>query len=103
MIAPATTAPSQSGVTSSIATMVASTVATVSQASRDSSNRLTYRGRSATTAASDRAPALPDRTSASTRALDTVPSGESAAANSPASGTSSTASTICQATEDVMG
>ncbi len=94
MIPQAVSAPTQTGSISSIRATVSSTAAQISAASRISSSRLTCRGRSATTAASARDPGRPARTSASTRARETEFSAASAAANTPASGTSRTAMTI---------
>src|SRR5690348_11066457 len=94
MIAAASSAPAQTGVITWSRAMVSSTVAAVSAASRSSRSRLTWRGRSATTLDSARAPGRPARTSDSTRARDTVFRAASAAANTPASGTSTTAMTI---------
>src|SRR6201991_1048501 len=94
MIAPAMSAAIHTGWMVSTNATVSRTVAAASAASRNSSSRLTWRGRSATTAASARDPGRPARTSASTRARETELSAASAAANKPASGTSRTAMTI---------
>src|SRR6187455_2374599 len=94
MIAPALRIPAHTGVIKRASATVSSTVAAVSATSRSRRSRLTCRGRSARTAASARAPARPSRTRDSTRARDTEFSAASAAADSPASGTSSAAMTI---------
>jgi hypothetical protein len=94
MIAPAVRIPAHTGVIMRASATVSSTVAAVSATSRSSSSRLTWRGRSATIAASARAPVRPSRTRVSTRARETELSAASAAANKPASGTSSAAMTI---------
>src|SRR3954454_9422056 len=94
MMPAAASTPAQTGWISRARATVSRTVAAVSKSSRSSRSRLTWRGRSATTAASARAPPRPSRTSVSTRARDTELSAASAAANTPASGISRTARTI---------
>src|SRR3954452_17524038 len=94
MIAAAVSAPAHTGVITWTRATVSRTVATASAVSRSRSSRLTCRGRSATTLFSARAPGRPARTSDSTRARETELSAASAAAKTPASGTSRTAMTI---------